>query len=99
MLTEPFKIEEDKRRLATNRLASGEHIAERRLLRGRDGQVVVALDSNPRLGVRAVEACEGGLPLIRALVTLGAVLAEVDCPQLRSLDVVGESLALRGCPF
>lgn len=75
-------------------LASVEHVAQSRLLAGGDGQLVVALDSDPGLGVGAVEALQGGLPAFGAAVALGAVGLLAHGVELRALDVVGKVLAL-----
>lgn len=84
--------------LISKLLAGIQHAAQRRLLRARNSQLVIALDVNPRLGVRAVEAGQRGLPLVGAAVALGAVGARGDGPELRAGDVVGEGLALGGGP-
>ena len=80
-------------------LASVQHAAEGGLLCSSDSQLVVALDLGPGLSVGAVEAGQHGLPLIGAGVTLGAVLVGRDSPELRSGNIVGQSLALSSGPF
>src|SRR5215467_574575 len=67
-----------------------EHVAERGLLRTGDGEVVVRLDGDPVLGVRAPEVVVRWLPRGRVLVTLAPVVGAVHGEQLRAGQVVGE---------
>ncbi len=77
-----------------NALASVKHVTQGRLLARSDGQLVVALDGDPGLGVGAVEALQGRLPALGAAVALGTVGLFADGVELRVVDVVGKVLAL-----
>lgn len=77
-----------------NALASVKHVTQGRLLARSDGQLVVALDGDPGLGVSAVEALQGRLPALGAAVALGTVGLFADGVELRVVDVVGKVLAL-----
>lgn len=81
------------------RLARAKHLLQSRLLSRADAQAVVALDLDPSGSVVAVDVGLRRLPLIRAAVALVRVGGAGDSPQLRTLDVVGEGLALRGGPL
>ena len=77
-------------------LAGVQHTRQRRLLRTRDSQTIHALNLNPHLRIRAVVACQRGLPLLRALVALSLVDIVGDSEELGVGQVVGEGLAA-GC--
>lgn len=80
-------------------LTSVQHAGQSRLLSRSDGEVVVALDLDPTLGVGAVEARQRGLPLVGGVAALGLVDVVGDGPELRTADVVGKGLTLGSGPF
>ena len=79
-------------------LAGAQHLLEGGLLSRADGQAVGGLDLDPGGGVVAVDAGDGGLPLVGAGVALLGVGGAGDGPELGTVDVVGEGLTLGGGP-
>lgn len=82
----------------SRRLAGVKHGGEGSLLSRSDGEGPVGLDLDPSASVGAVEAGDGRLPGVGALVALGLVDGVGDSPQLGAGEVVGEVLALGGGP-
>jgi hypothetical protein len=79
-------------------LARVQHTRQRALLRTRNRKRIHALDPYPHLGIRAVVACERGLPLFGPFVAFGLVDVVGYGEQLRVGQVVGEGLAAGGGP-
>ena len=94
-----FNLKTTEPRSGSSHLARAKHLFEGGLLSGADGELVGALDLNPGGGVLAVNARQRRLPLVGALVALLRVGASSDCPQLGTLDIIGESLTVGGGPL